>query len=375
MAEEKKPKIDLKARLGKKTVTAPGGPTIPPPVGIPRPPGAGGVPVPPFGGSQRAAPKVDASDPYASISADAAPARAEPQAIKVEMSEEVVQAQRKGRVRVIVFAVFTALVGGALGYAFGGSVERNKGAENAVAGAHDLAKKVDKANGQLEKLADILKSANEKLADNKFPDKEVSDLGAVNVPFEGADLVGTGMGRFKPELVNLLITFAGGAHDVNDQKDTIRDLLSGEKSAIDDFLSQRTKPKVRWAVYLKTGAYGPWAEMQPLPTPFLVTSDQKGKPYSWPKTFELTDSGKKYKLDRYTGGDPKVEATNPKIIPVDPTSEGSVCPSDVLLKLRQELGKVETTLKGDKTPGHEKDGLIDTGKALLEKLKAIGAPS
>ncbi len=32
MAEEKKPKIDLKSRLGKKTVSAPSGPTIPPPV-------------------------------------------------------------------------------------------------------------------------------------------------------------------------------------------------------------------------------------------------------------------------------------------------------------------------------------------------------
>lgn len=373
MADEKKPKIDLKARLGKKTVTAPGGPTIPPPVGIPRPPG--GVPVPPFGAAQRPAPKVDASDPYAAISADAAPARAKHQAIKVEMSEEVVQAQRKGRARVIVLAVATAVVGGAVGYSIGSGVERNKGAQNAVAGAHELAKKVDKANGELEKLADVLKSANEKLADNKFPSKEVSELGAVNIPFEGADLVGMGMGRFKPQLVNMLIMFAGGTKDVNDQKDNIRDLLSGEKTAIDDFLSQRTKPKVRWAVYLKPGAYGPWAEMQPLPKPFLVSSNQKGKPYSWPKTFELTDSGKKYKLDRYTGGDPKVEASNPKIIPVDPTSQGAVCPSDVLMKLRQELGKVETTLKGDKTPGREKDGLIDTGKALLEKLKAIGAPS
>jgi hypothetical protein len=42
MSEQKKPKIDLKARLGKKTVAAPTGPAIPPPVGIPKPPGMGG---------------------------------------------------------------------------------------------------------------------------------------------------------------------------------------------------------------------------------------------------------------------------------------------------------------------------------------------
>ena len=64
--EQKKPKIDLKARLGKKSVAAPTGPTIPPPVGIPKPP--------PMGGQAGAGgPRVDPSNPYGAIEAQHAP--------------------------------------------------------------------------------------------------------------------------------------------------------------------------------------------------------------------------------------------------------------------------------------------------------------
>ncbi len=380
MAEEKKPKIDLKARLGKKTVTASGGPSIPPPVGIPKP---SGVPVPPFGAgpSRPAAPRVDASDPYASISADAAPVRNEPQAIKVEMSEEVVAAQKKGRTRVIVLAVVTAIVGGGVGFAFGSGHERDKQAQAALAFAQDLIKKVDTANAEVTKLADTLKAAKAKLSDNKYPEAEVKALGAINVPFEGIELANGGIGRFPPRLIAQLIAFASGAHEANDGKDRIVGVLGGAKPAIEDFLSQQATPKVRWAVYMANGAYGPWAVMQPLPDPFLVKTDKKEKDkdgkekaYTWPDTFKISDGGKKYDLKRYTSGNP-MGSGDPKIIPVDPTSQGSVCQSDTLVKLRRELGDLEDTLRGDKTPGHEKDGVIDTGNALLESLKKIGTPS
>ena len=94
MAEDKKPKIDLKARLGTRAVVAPGGPAVPPPVGIPKPA------LPGMTRSHPPGPRVDASDPYSSISAADAPAvKAEQQSIKVEMSPEVVAAQKRGRAR------------------------------------------------------------------------------------------------------------------------------------------------------------------------------------------------------------------------------------------------------------------------------------
>ena len=82
MAEQKKPKIDLKARLRKQRVSSPSGSSIPPPVV------GKGIPAPPFG-----RPKVDASNPYAAV--ESAQAKAKPQAIRVEMSQEVVEAQKK----------------------------------------------------------------------------------------------------------------------------------------------------------------------------------------------------------------------------------------------------------------------------------------
>src|SRR5690606_27863876 len=86
MAEEakKKPKIDLKARLGKKTISTGGVASIPPPVGMQ----SGSIPAPPFG-TRPSAPQVDPSDPYAAVTASEAPRPAQAQAIRIEMSEEV----------------------------------------------------------------------------------------------------------------------------------------------------------------------------------------------------------------------------------------------------------------------------------------------
>jgi hypothetical protein len=241
MAEEKKPKIDLKARLGKKTVGGPAGAAVPPPVGLKQ-----SVPVPPLVRAQR--PKIDASNPYSAISADQAPARAEPAAIKVEMSAEVVAAQRKGRGKIIALAVVAGVVGGFLGFAVGSGTERGKAAEAAVTGAEDLAKEVDAANAKVEELAEVLKAAQVKIKDNKYPAEEVQKLGGIDIPFAGANLTGKGIGRFKADIVNLLIQFASGAQEANDGKNKVQSILGGAKPAIEDFLAQQTNPKVRWGV-------------------------------------------------------------------------------------------------------------------------------
>jgi hypothetical protein len=382
MAEEKKPKIDLKARLGKKTVAAKSG-SIPPPVGIPKP-----IPSPHFGGGRSAAPmaKVDASDPYAALPEHSAPVRPKQQAIKVEMSEEVVQAQKKGRSRIIALAAVTAAVGCLLGYAIGSGVERGKGAEAAISGATDLVKEVEAANVKVAELADVLKSAKEKLAAAKYPEEEVSKLGGINIPFEGANLTGKGIGRFRADVVTSLIDFASACEEANDQKEKIGNILGGSKTAIMDFLTQQSSPKVRWSVYVTNGPFGPWASMQPLPTPFPVKSDEKvkdkdghEKAFSWPEEFKVADNGRTFELKRYKTGNP-VSTGDPVLIPVDPTSQGSVCPSDVLVKLRRELGDLEDMLRGQPAgegvaPEDEKVGLIERGRLLIERLKSIGKPS
>jgi hypothetical protein len=379
MAEDKKPKIDLKARLGKKTVSTPGG-SIPPPVGIPKP---AGIPAPPFGGgSMRAAPSHAAANPYTALPAEAAPIRAQSKAITVEMSEEVLQAQRRGRSRIIVLAAVTAVIGGFMGFASGSANERSKQDKTALASAERLSKDVEASSAEIEKLADVLKAAKEKLGENQYPEKEIADLGGINIPF-GGDKVsqeGRGIGRFKGDIVIQLLTFATGAEEANDQKEKIQRLLTGSKTQINEFLTQQTTPKVRWSVFVVNGPHGPWAAMQLLPKPFLAKSDKKEKDadgkekaYSWPEEFEIKDGDRTSTLKRYTGGD---ATGGPKIIPVDPTSQGSVCPSDVAVKLRREIGDLEDTLRGKPSdiPGEEKQGLLEQAKILKDKLDHIGFP-
>lgn len=361
---ENKPKIDLKARLGKKSVGSPGG-SIPPPMGIPKP---GGIPAPPFGGG--AAPqrgRIDASDPYSAVEASAAPVRAEPTAIKVEMSEEVIRAQRRGKGRILALAIVAAGVGGFLGFTVGGSVERGKGTKAAIAGAGDLAKDVDTANTKIEELAEVLKAAQGKLGRNAYPEEEVTKLGGINIPFDGNSLSGKGIGRFKAEMINGLIDFAARVEKANDQKEKIQSVLSGSKKGILEFLESQTKPQVRWSVLLVNGPSGPWAMMERVPTPFLAKAEGDKK---WPDEIKVKDGGKEVAIKRYTSGNPI--ATDPMFMPVDPTTQGSVCPSDVLVKLRRELMDMERALRGDQsTPGEEEAGLHEMGLKLAEKLKEL----
>ncbi len=396
---EQKPKIDLKARLGKKTVSSPaaGGSSIPPPMagghsaapglsgpavapqpgvpGMARPqmpqmqrPSAppqitpSGIPVPPF--AQPSRPAAAPSNLYGSAPVQAAPPPKQ-QAIRIEMGEEVVEAQRRGRKKVAVLAVITFAIGGFVGFAAGGGAERAKGAEAAVVGASDLAKEVSAANAEVQKLADTLKAAKEKLSKSQFPEEEVNKLGAINIPFGGKNLAGKGIGRFKPELITMLIEYANHSTEANDQKEKLQNVLSGAKKGILELLAQQSKPQVRWSVLLGNGPGGPWASMISVPTPFA----EKEK---WPEELKVGAGKQAATFKRYASGNP-INNDAPFFVPVEPASQSGVCPSDTIFKLRRELNDLETVLRGDNTPGDERTGLIDSGQKLTEKLKQIGS--
>ncbi len=370
MSEDKKPKIDLKARLGKKTVSAPAtgpGGSIPPPAGIPRPSGVG-IPAPPFQQSHtsRPAPMVDASNPYGAMEPSVAP-RAEAQTIKIELGDDVMRAHKSGKAKVMVLAIITAALGGFVGFALGGGAERGKGQEAALQGAADLSKEIEAANVKIEELANVLKSAKEKLGKSKFPEEEVSKLGALNIPFAGTNLSGKGIGRFKSEVLNMLITFASSSSEANDQKEKIQNVLNRNKKGVQEFLDGQTKPVVRWSVIVGGSPFGPIASMQPVPAPFQVQSDDKK---AWPESFKLMDDKKEVTIKRYLKGDAAGE--DPTFIPVDPSTQTLVCPNDTLFSIRRELTGMEEVLRGNQTPGEEKTGLLEQGQNLLKKLKDIG---
>jgi hypothetical protein len=373
MSEDKKPKIDLKARLGKKTVSAPAtgpGGSIPPPAGIPKPSGVGsGIPAPPFQSAaqtSRPAPMVDASNPYGAMAPAQAP-RVEATSIRIDMSDDVMRAQKGGRTKVMVLAVITAVIGGFIGFTMGGASERGKGSDAAMQGAQDLTKDIEAANKKIEELANVLKSAKEKLGKAQFPEEEVSKLGALNIPFDGTNLSGKGIGRFKSDVLNMLIQFSTASAEANDQKEKIQSVLSRNKKGVLEFLEGQTKPVVRWSVMVSGTPFGPIASMQPIPAPFLLEGPDK----KWPESFELMADKKKVTVKRYTRGEAATEDRT--FIPVDPSTQAAVCPADVLFSIRRELTGMEEVLRGNPTPGEEKTGLLEQGQTLVKKLKQIGA--
>src|SRR4029078_4537348 len=190
MAEEKKPRIDLKARLGKGAATPPppqvgGGipmPGLPTPgIAAPTPnPAAArgsvppGIPVgppPAFGQTRGVA--IDPSNPLA---AAATPYRAPappppPQAPRIEVDEVAVHEARKGaRKQGLIAGLVAAAVLGAVGYIAGGAIETNKGRQKSVGDAKSLALAVARSREQLKLIADKVEEGKKSLlVEKKFP--------------------------------------------------------------------------------------------------------------------------------------------------------------------------------------------------------------
>jgi hypothetical protein len=285
----------------------------------------------------------------------------------LEMDAEFAAVQKGSRTKVIILAAATALVGGVLGFAVGGLNERNSVAEAAVAGAKTLSSEIDAANASVSKLSDLLNSAAKALKEGKYPDSEVKELGGVNIPFDGTNLSGKSIGRFKPQLVTMLISYAEAASKANSQKDRIRSVLSVSKEGVEELLAQNTNPRVHWGVSVQQGPQGPWGTMQVLPTAFPV-SDKGG----WPGAFDVQSGDQKVSVKRYTGGDPTRGADGSQIIPIAPNTQTVVCPTDTMVRLRRELSEMQKVLNGDETPGAETTGIVQLGDNIKKQLAGIG---
>jgi hypothetical protein len=381
---DNKPKIDLKARLGKKTVSTPAASSVPPPMGghpqmggIPRPqaapmrPSPSGVPAPPFQQSGRPAP----TNPYSSAPKQSVPVMARPTEIRVDM-EEVRAAQRSGRGRVMVLALVTACVGGFVGFTFGGGAERDKGAKAAIQGAGELVKEIEDSNKQIQDLAATLKSAQTKLlGKGTYPQEEVTKLGAINIPFRTASLADKSIGRFKHEILTMLIDYSASVEAMNDQKETLQRFLGSQ--TLKDLVAEGAKPKVKWYATISGGPGGPWVNLDRLDTPFLAQSDEKvkdkdgkEKAYAWPDEIEVKDGSSTTKIKRYSSGDPG--GSTPPFIAVNPQTQSAVCQSDAIGSLLSQLLKMQTVINGDPTPGVDKTGLLEKGQKLADQLKKIG---
>src|SRR5690606_34246375 len=175
----------------------------------------------------------------------------------------------------------------------------------------ELVKDIEKANAEVTKLADTLKSAKEKLVKGQYPEEEVSQLGAINIPFSGTNLAGKGIGRFQPDVLAMVIEYATIATEANDQKEKLQSVLSGAKKGLLELLEQKEKPQVRWSAVIADGPNGPWVTMTPI-TPFSVRE-------KWPNEIKVGSGGKQQEYRRFTGG----KVGDKEFLPVDPSSQGS----------------------------------------------------
>ncbi|HVZ35603.1 MAG TPA: hypothetical protein VG963_24425 [Polyangiaceae bacterium] len=370
-----KPKIDLKARLGQRRPGTPASASIPPPVGVQPGASPSAVPVPqsvpsgyssgyPGVQSQRA----QAFDALGVASVQAPPApmmRSAPVINTAELEAEMRAVQRGGRGKVMALAAGTAVVGGLLGFAIGGLMERNSAAETAVVGAKALAADVDKADAAVAELSKTLEAAAKSLKEGKYPEAEVKALGGINIPFDGSNLAGKGIGRFKPQLVTSLINYAGAVTKANTQKDKVRSLLSVSKAGVEELLAQSTAPQVRWGVSVQSGPQGPWGSLQLLSSPF--PAGDKGT--AWPAQLEAGEGKNAFR--RYTGGDPS--RGEGQMIPIAPQTQNNVCPTDTIVRLRRELTEMQKAVNGDSSiPGQETQGIAELGESIKKQLAAIG---
>jgi hypothetical protein len=395
MADEKKPKIDLKARLGKAAVggaapPAAGGIPVPaatpiPTAGgnaIPTPAPAGGLPVPP--GIPVGPPPafkspgiaLDPSNPLAAAVAPKQSAKpaAPPQPQRIEVDELTVQEARKGaRKQGLLAGVLFGVVLATIGYIMGGAQETNKGRAQSVTHARSLAEDVTKSKAQLNSLADKLENGRTVLAQRKFPDSLAKDLSGINVDFDGSKLAGVRFSGFSQDTTTGLIEYITGVQGVNERKNAFINLLARlQKPMTEQFadIAANKPPKISYVVLInRDGAHNPFGVLAALQKPLELKADM---PAEFTATDPLTKGG--VTAPKFTSLD------KPGAAYVIPKSIEAACPSETTGQIGQlvgQLSKLITDIKGEATvPGQDqivdpKPGLIERADRLVTNLNKV----
>lgn len=403
MAEEtKKPKIDLKARLGKTMVSSGGGGPVPLPVpgampgaGMPGAPGmpGGDLPAPAFGADGRVSAPPPSSRPIPappmglspgiplpafapSVRPPAAapapaPQGAAAQTIKVEMGEEVQEQQKRAAKQKVIFAAIGAAVGIGLGFVVGGMRANSVRADQAVQGAGALEGEVKAANGKMSELSVMLDQGAEAIQAKKYPDDLASGLASLQIPFDANTLGGKNVGALPAKTFRQVLLYTKEVEDLNDKKDSLRNLLSAMKKPVEKAWADEKEPKFELAVVFGGAPEKMMAELVRVKDPFKVQGD-------WPKETKIMQramvQGKRTevekKANRWIKGD--LTGDPPVIIPIEPSSVAGFTSDTTILQLRKAMLDVKSLLDGDRSdPQNETQGLIKMGETLANDLNNL----
>jgi len=401
MNEGKKPKIDLKSRLGKTPAPAPVAPAgIPGAQGVPQgqapgvpvgaPPAAPsgalpGVPVgpPPGYGAPQSTPQLDPNHPLAAaVGGYRAPVTAAPPALqRIEVDEMAVQqAAKSARKQGLVIGIVIALVLGGVGYVAGGAEEQGAGRTKSKGDAKELSAAVTKASASLKTLGEKMEAGSKSLlTDRKFPDALAKDLGGINVDFDGTQLAGRRFSGFPQDVTRELVEFITAVQGVNDRKTLIQGLLTRLQKPITEQLAVPAgQSKINYVVAVDKDPSGNLAGfLSTLAAPIQVTPQNIALPGKF--TFANPGGSGNTELPKYSGGD---IAKSPAALYIVPKTFDTVCPSaqnGQIAQLGAQIGEFVRTIKGEgsgapagnDTVQDSKPGLIERADKLADALNKI----
>lgn len=389
--DKKKSKIDLKARLGKSSMSGAGGAGVPVPLPVP---GAapGTTPIPDAGdGASAAAPARSPSvrppvgishqpglspgipmPPFAQQKAAPPPPKppAVQQTIKVEESEVIHQERKRAQKKIALYGAGAALLGIAIGYLVGGAKANSDVGAKAVRTAGDLEKEVKGANEKLRELATKLEDAGNALKNKQFPEQIITDLGGLVIPFD-ADQLGNRIGgvALPTKYVRPLVTYTVKVREVNDSKDKVKNFLSLTKVPLDKYWKEEKEPVFNFSVvFAQDGQKGTLAELVPNKEPFPVGKD-------WPASYTILQTQRsqqgvkqaekkanRWVKDALTGSDPVA-------IPVAPASVAAFSSEELISKLFAELRDLRRIIEGNKEDPQDAGGLLKEGENLADELR------
>lgn len=390
MAEDKKKsKIDLKARLGKSSMSGAAGPQVPLPA--PGQPGAvppsdpgspaGTAPAPAPSGAGRPSPSAGIAPPLGlspNIAPPFAQAKQAPpppkpsaaqQTIKVEVGEEIHAERKKAKRMMWLAAAGATVLGIGIGFPIGGAKERSDRGLQAVKVAQDLEKEVKTANDKIRELSGKLDAAAAKLGSKTFPTELVTELGGLNVPFDAATNVASkNVGNLPAKLLRPLLFYTSACEDLNKTKDSLKNLLGYAQPQIEKYWKEEKEPVVAFSVVFgPEGSKGMAAELVKNKEPFKLGEPWKDS-YEILKT-ERTQQGVKEvpkKANRWQKGD--LTGSDPVVIPVQPASVAGFTSEAVVAQLSKNLRELRETIEGRKDDPDAPPGLLKQGDDLVTEL-------
>ena len=377
---DKKSKIDIKTRLGRasKGTTSAGLP--PSGVGIAPPPSivSGGIPAPPFAAQPRkpVGPTIDKDEPFAAVSAgEIAP---QPKDIKIEIGHEVVEAQKKGVLKIVLAAAITGVLCAGAGWLIGSMQEARAQGLVVVKDAQSLISPIEQAKEQIEALQIKVDSAKKSIKDKSYPETFAKDIKDIDIDFDARRIEGKALHQLDRKYLSGLFEFTREVQDLNQRKDAIAKLFENRKVAIGEMLEQEEKPQVGYAVFVQRDKKG-----NAVGTFFQLSKPFKFEDEKWPDEFDFSTGSEVAKGTRYKSGEPFTQAARregekPTIysIPLEPSGVAKAFPNALAQRIESELNAILTLINGTEdgqtNAELEKRGLLKLADEVTEGLRRLG---